>query len=212
MTGSLGNLRGSEPGRDVDGNFLEAKLQRCLVACVANNDDSVAVDVHSLRTTFGTLLSKGGVSLRTAQEAMRHSDPSLTANVYTDPRLLNVHSAVEALPALPLDAGAGSTANSARATGTDDSAARQFAQKSAQTSDKPMQIQSVPVKTSGGEWNRLEDGGIAVTSEFVQRKTPQTIPVSGVQNSGRLDSNQRPLGPEPSALSQAELRPVVCVC
>ena len=27
--------------------------------------------------------------------------------------------------------------------------------------------------------------------------------------SGRLDSNQRPLGPEPSALNQAELRPDV---
>ena len=41
------------------------------------------LDVHALRTTFGTLLSKGGVSLRTAQAAMKHSDPSLTANVYT---------------------------------------------------------------------------------------------------------------------------------
>jgi hypothetical protein len=35
---------------------------------------------------------------------MRHSDPSLTANVYTDPKLLGVHGALDALPALPLDA------------------------------------------------------------------------------------------------------------
>ena len=32
------------------------------------------VDVHALRHTFGTLLSKGGVAPRTAQAAMRHSN------------------------------------------------------------------------------------------------------------------------------------------
>jgi hypothetical protein len=32
---------------------------------------------------------------------MRHSDPKLTANVYTDPVLLDVAGAVNALPALP---------------------------------------------------------------------------------------------------------------
>jgi integrase len=59
------------------------------------------LDVHALRTTFGTLLSRGGVPLRTAQAAMRHADPSLTANVYTDPKLLDVHGALDALPNLP---------------------------------------------------------------------------------------------------------------
>jgi hypothetical protein len=43
-----------------------------------------------------------GVPLRTAQDAMRHSDPSLTANVYTDPKLLDVAGAVASLPDLPL--------------------------------------------------------------------------------------------------------------
>jgi hypothetical protein len=33
---------------------------------------------------------------------MRHSDPSLTANVYTDPRLLDIAGALDALPTLPL--------------------------------------------------------------------------------------------------------------
>jgi hypothetical protein len=37
---------------------------------------------------------------------MRHSDPSLTANVYPDPKLLDVAGAVASLPELPLD-GAG---------------------------------------------------------------------------------------------------------
>src|SRR4029450_12170151 len=75
------------------------------------------LDVHALRTTFGTLLSKGGVPLRTAQAAMRHSDPSLTANVYTDPKLLDVHGALDALPRLPLHTHKNPTPEQARGTG-----------------------------------------------------------------------------------------------
>ena len=63
------------------------------------------VDVHAMRHTFGTLLSKGGVAPRTAQAAMRHSTIDLTMNIYTDPKLLDVAGAMESLPALPLGAG-----------------------------------------------------------------------------------------------------------
>ena len=87
-------------------------------AGIAKRDErGRTLDVHALRTTFGTLLSKGGVSLRTAQAAMRHSDPSLTANVYTDPKLLDVSGALGALPSLPLDGEA--DRGRARATGTE---------------------------------------------------------------------------------------------
>ena len=37
------------------------------------DDRGRTLDVHALRTTFGTHLSKGGVAPRTAQAAMRHS-------------------------------------------------------------------------------------------------------------------------------------------
>ena len=40
-------------------------------------------DFHSFRHTFATLLVKAGVSLAAAQRLMRHSDPKLTANIYT---------------------------------------------------------------------------------------------------------------------------------
>jgi len=60
------------------------------------------VDVHALRVTFGTHLCAAGVPLRTAQAAMRHSKPELTANIYTDPKLLDVAGAIAALPALAL--------------------------------------------------------------------------------------------------------------
>ena len=57
-------------------------------------------DIHALRHTFGTHLSKNGVAPRTAQAAMRHSKLELTMNVYTDPELLDVAAFMEALPRL----------------------------------------------------------------------------------------------------------------
>ncbi len=60
------------------------------------------VDVHALRTTFCTHLCAAGVPLRTAQAAMRHSKPELTANIYTDPKLLDIAGAIDALPAMTL--------------------------------------------------------------------------------------------------------------
>jgi integrase len=55
-------------------------------------------DFHALRHTFCSMLAKAGVPQRVAQEAMRHSDPKLTAMVYTDPAMLNTAAAVESLP------------------------------------------------------------------------------------------------------------------
>src|SRR5260221_8457175 len=85
------------------------------LAGIAKRDErGRTLDVHALRTTFGTLLSKGGVAPRTAQAAMRHSNIELTMSVYTDPRLLDVAGAMDALPALPL----GGDRSPQRATGT----------------------------------------------------------------------------------------------
>lgn len=77
------------------------------------------VDLHALRTKFGTLLSKGGVTPRTAQAAMCHSDISLTMGVYTDPKLLDVHGAMDALPELPLTGTPDCETVTFRLTGTD---------------------------------------------------------------------------------------------
>ena len=54
----------------------------------------------------GNPLSKGGVPLRVAQEVMRHSNPTLTANVYTDPALLDVQSETNTQRATDTDGGA----------------------------------------------------------------------------------------------------------
>ena len=77
------------------------------------------LDVHALRTTFGTLLSKGGVARRVAQSATRHSSIDLTMNVYTGPKVLDVAGALDVLPSLPL---AGDAAGSHRTTGTHNAA------------------------------------------------------------------------------------------
>ncbi len=96
-------------------------LDRDLVAAgIPKRDErGRTVDVHAMRHTFGTNLSNGGVPLRTAQAAMRHSKPDLTANVYTDPKLLDVAGALDALPSLPLDADDREVQRMA-ATGTED--------------------------------------------------------------------------------------------
>ena len=56
------------------------------------------LDFHALRYTFCTKLAKQGVSQRLAQELMRHSDPRLTANIYTDTTHLPTFDAVNNLP------------------------------------------------------------------------------------------------------------------
>jgi len=59
-----------------------------------------SVDIHSLRHTFGTMLARSGVTPRTAQELMRHSDIRLTTNIYQHLELIDTASAVEMLPNL----------------------------------------------------------------------------------------------------------------
>ena len=99
------------------------------------------IDVHALRHTFGTLLSKGGVAPRTAQAAMRHSTIDLTMNTYTDPKLLDVAGAMEALPALPLSVQGGQvgvTIVGLRATGTENAVAERIDARTVRPNVTPM--------------------------------------------------------------------------
>ena len=66
------------------------------------------IDLHSMRHTLATMLAKGGVTPRVAQEMMRHSDPRLTANVYTTLSMADTRSALDSLPSLSGSAFAGS--------------------------------------------------------------------------------------------------------
>ena len=71
----------------------------------ANKESSTSnrvVDVHALRVPFCSYLCAARVPLRTAQAAMRHSKRELTANIYTDPKLLDVAATIASLPALAI--------------------------------------------------------------------------------------------------------------
>ena len=57
-------------------------------------------DFHSLRKTFGTMLTLAGVPQRVVMELMRHSDMRLTAKTYTDAGMLPVDTTITKLPSL----------------------------------------------------------------------------------------------------------------
>ncbi len=85
-------------------------------AGIAWQDDAGRrADIRCLRHSFGTLLSKAGVSPREAMSLMRHTDLRLTMNVYTDPRAFDLSGAVERLA---LDLSGSPDSQAAKATGT----------------------------------------------------------------------------------------------
>jgi integrase len=58
------------------------------------------LDVHALRHTTATFLSRAKVPPAVAQRIMRHSDIKLTLQVYTDVQQLDEAEAIAAMPAL----------------------------------------------------------------------------------------------------------------
>ncbi len=139
------------------------------------------VDVHALRHTFGTLLSAAGVAPRTAQAAMRHSTIDLTMNVYTDPKLLDIAGAMEALPALPLMGGEESEAVALKATGTDDSAFGQLAPTLAPTTGKTRTLQSIMDKIASAAEESNDAEAVDVSACPVKRNNPLTTAVNGLR-------------------------------
>jgi integrase len=140
------------------------------------------IDVHALRHTFGTLLSKAGVAPRTAQAAMRHSTIDLTMNTYTDPKLLDVAGAVEALPELPLVVGEPHETNNeiidVKATGTDNSAFCRFAPKFAPTSGNSSKLESIVGNAAGKTHQENSTEAIDVSSYPGKEKDPLTTSVN----------------------------------
>jgi hypothetical protein len=148
------------------------------------------LDVHALRTTFKTLLSKGGVSLRTAQAAMRHADPSLTANVYTDPKLLDIAGALDALPTLPRGLGQADT----RERGTGPTTCDPFfvAPSVALTRSNGRQDVATTDKTNTPDRGLAGCDGPVVTGYVVKGKDAVTSPDNRASEWAMQDLNLRP--------------------
>lgn len=53
---------------------------------------------HAFRKTFQTMGVQSGINQRAAQELLGHSDPKLTAEVYTDVAALHLHKEIAKLP------------------------------------------------------------------------------------------------------------------
>lgn len=116
---------------------------------------------------------------------MRHSTINLTMNTYTDPKLLDVAGAVESLPTLPLSGGTETDEIAAKATGTDDSRASEFAVEFAVTPDNSRKSGSIPDRQASWE-----------DAELQPQETQETPGKRGFSRGFRewamRDSNPRP--------------------
>jgi integrase len=93
----LAGCRPADPVFEIPAALIRRFDADCRRAGIPKRDEEGrTVDIHSLRTTFGTYLAMAGVAPRTAMELMRHSEIGLTMKVYTDPRLLPLAAAIEA--------------------------------------------------------------------------------------------------------------------
>ncbi len=189
-------LPGDLPVFNVPTGFIRIFDRDLKAASIPKRDErGRTLDVHALRTTFGTLLSKGGVPLRTAQAAMRHSDPSLTANVHTDPKLLDelldVHGALDALPNLPLDAGPMVEQERLRATGTESYARTFVAPAVALPDDKRVQTERIADNTTAESSIAIGFVRLDATCDIVRGKAMKGIADKACLEWAMRDSNPR---------------------
>lgn len=70
------------------------------VGIVYEDDDGRKFDFHALRVQLAADLARSGVPLTVAQKLMRHSDPKLTASVYTQLGIVDLQAAIDKLPSL----------------------------------------------------------------------------------------------------------------
>ncbi len=119
---SLPHVHDSVPLFDLPGNMVKAFNQDAVAAGLATatekrdkkkrkilvfhkvDPQGRTIDIHALRHCFCDRLVKNGVSVATAQKAMRHSDPRLTLGVYAHIGLEETSAAVNALPQIPAPA------------------------------------------------------------------------------------------------------------
>ncbi len=126
------------------------------------------VDFHALRTTFITNLQRAGVPQRMAMALARHTDPRLTAHVYTDTDALPL---VEAVACLPTYYGASEAAHGAAQGNTQTADSDSLGVSQGGTADRPghkpqtllmqgligsVKRQGVTLRDTVKEWSRGE--------------------------------------------------------
>ncbi len=183
---------GNQPLFNVPAKLVKTLDRDLKVAGIAKHDErGRSLDVHALRHTFGTMLSAGGVTPRTAQAAMRHSKIDLTMNVYTDPKLLDLRGAVETLPNLPLETL--SPPSRTLLTGTDGVQLSAFvAPTVAPTSAHSSPERSLAVTLADDDASSSHQQRVDARSAPVNRKDSQAITVCESWQRGGRDLNPQP--------------------
>lgn len=104
LAGRLGGwLAGKPPGEPVvpvpikTAELVRGDLER---AGIPFETTDGAVDFHALRSTYGTLLIKAGVDIKTVQMLMRHASPLMTLSMYVKSSEEDRVKAVESMPNL----------------------------------------------------------------------------------------------------------------
>lgn len=171
-------LKADSPLFKVPSSLLKTFDRDLAAAGIPKRDErGRTLDVHALRTSFITLLSKGGVAPRTAQAAARHSDVKLTMGAYTDEKLLDVQGALEALPAMPLNSEPLALAPSPEV----DACGSQHAPIHAPTIDPALQEQSSGVNRAICEALHFNPIYVDATSISVNENSTLTTPVNVLQ-------------------------------
>ena len=141
------------------------------------------VDVHALRHSFGTMLSRNGVAPRTAQAALRHSTIDLTMNVYTDPKLLDIHGALESLPKFDLENDPRPERIALKSTGTDPNplslVAPTVAPDVARNVGNPRKSLSLAVQTSTSFESIIRSNRTATDEGFIKQNAVESSTGSG---------------------------------
>jgi hypothetical protein len=179
----------SQPLFSVPKSLLKVLNRDLSVAGIPKVDErGRAIDVHAMRMTFATMLSKGGVTPRIAQELMRHSDIRLTMGNYTDSKLLDIAGALASLPAL----------NPARESGSPKESKGEEGQSDADAWLVPNLVCASPKHSSGVNLTTEavsceEERDVAETAENLRKKPDQKVILTGLRGWRRRDSNPRPL-------------------
>ena len=169
--------------RDKGAKMLRVDLEAAGIP--ATDEYGRVVDFHSLRHTFGTLGAKAGIPLATMQKLMRHSDPKLTAGIYTH---VLVADKADELAKLPELVAVVPEAERIAKTGTADVAAFSQLQNLMDTSRD-----TLPLDSDGKVWTYVESAMPGLTARKGREKTRKS-PVSqgetGLRYSGDHDGTR----------------------
>ncbi len=171
------------------------------LAGIAKKDNrGRSVDIHALRHSFASHLSKGGVAPRTAQAALRHSDINLTMVTYTDPALLDVAGALDALPSLSLGEEASDRARAGTGTDGKTEASGPLAPTLAPNWHKRGQSLSTPDKAESFNASARKRRASPPSRKKLAAAAIGSPREGEREWSGREDLNLRPPAPEAGAL------------